>query len=186
MIGWHVLGVLSLSLNGQVDQDCASHLNPEVYHTQDVCSAWIEREEAYSVTVHASLLPEPASQQILLYQHERKWKLRVAGFRWKWGGEVSTRRNEFVINAEDAHALIDQFSDGNLSRLRTLPYYGEPNRICMDGSKLELAKAVAGQRSWVSQHSCAGATDMNAIAALFRQTALKYDPECDGLLYWLT
>ncbi len=69
--------------------------------------------------------------------------------------------------------------------LSALPYYGPEDVVCTDGSSIELAFSADGKRYAADQHSCAGKTEINRIAAKFRELALKYDPDFTDLLYGL-
>lgn len=151
------------------------------HHLSDVCASHLGGAPAYAVTMRGSLIPKPASQQILIYEFEDQWYIRVAGFRWE-RAVVETRRVEIPIDEEDAAILVALVSDAKLERLAELPYYGEEGIFCMDGEAFELAKAQSGQRRFARQHSCAGTGELSSVAAEFRRVALEYDPESEGLL----
>lgn len=152
-------------------------------HLANVCSPFLDGKSAYSVTFVASLTPGPSSQQIMVYQSGDAWMMRVAGFKWTRGtGAVVTKRNEFKISDEDASQLVGKLTVGSLERLGAMPYYGREDVICMDGASLELTFADQQVKHRAAQHSCAGRTEFNEIAAAFRQVAVKYDAEFEALL----
>lgn len=149
-----------------------------------MCSKFLDGRPAYSVTWRASLSPWPATQQVMIFDHENRWRIWIVGYRWGGDGTsaVQTRTNEITITEEDARSLFAAMSDSTMARLAAQPYYGDDRRICMDGARLELAKAEEGQKRVAAQHSCAGKTELNEIAGAFRKFALKYDPDFEGLL----
>lgn len=153
------------------------------YHLADVCSAWLKGAPAYSATFRASLNPRPASHQVLIYRRDDTWFMRIAGYRRGLSGsEVVTRRNEVAVSDVDVEALASRVTKASLERLSAMPYYGSENMICTDGADLQLAMSSTGKKYVAAQHSCAGKTEINEIAATFRQLALKYDPDFAGLL----
>lgn len=152
-------------------------------HLASVCSPSLDGSSAYSVTYGASLAPGPASQQIMVYQAGDAWMMRVAGFAWTPGSSsVVTKRTEFEISEQDASMLAGKLTADSLLRLGAMPYYGRDDVICTDGASLELAFSEQRLQHRAAQHSCAGKTEFNQIAAAFRQVAVKYDPEFDKLL----
>lgn len=108
--------------------------------------------------------------------------MRISGYSWKSGGPVLTRRNEVEISATDASLVTRRMTESAIKRLSDLPYYGSKDAICMDGSSYRLEMAQNGLRHTAAQHSCAGKTEINEITALFRELAVKYDSEFEGLL----
>ena len=178
-----VLTAMTLQAAATTAMPCAERDAMGNDHLSDVCSAHLEGEPAYSVTFGASLNPRPAAQQVMVYRADDAWVMRVAGYRWKAGtSAITTKRNEFKISDEDASMLIDILSVDSLRRLAAMPYYGSDDAICTDGASLELAFAEQRMKHRAAQHSCAGKTDFNQIAATFRQIAIKYDPEFETLL----
>ncbi|MDE1468492.1 hypothetical protein [Aurantiacibacter sp. D1-12] len=164
-------------------EDCPAAEASTDGHLSDVCAALPEVDVAYSATMRASLNPRPASQQVMVYRMEGQWFVRTAGYRWTPGTSVvTTRRNDLPIAPEDASMIETRLSQTSLSRLAELPYYGADDVICTDGSNLEIAAALDGARFAARQHSCAGQTELNEIAALFRGIAIKYDSEFEGYL----
>jgi hypothetical protein len=161
---------------------CTDALEFDGGHLSDVCTEWLEGNNAYSATMRASISPQPASQQVMLYRMEGAWFMRVAGYRWEPGSAVETRRREFPVSDGDAQVIVDRMTIAHLDELGELLYYGSENVICTDGASYELAMAINGQRRNARQHSCAGKTELHQTAAIFRQIALKYDPEFAGML----
>ena len=159
-------------------EPCAEYEQVEPGHLSNVCSPWPEGDVAYSATIQASLVPQPAAQQVMVYRLDGQWFIRIAGYHWEPGTSVIvTRRNEVPISAEDAAMIAARVDAATLSRLAERPYYGSDLVICTDGASLELAAASNGSRQSARQHSCAGETEMNEISALFRELAIKYDSE---------
>jgi len=174
--------VLSAGL-GSPALACSETPSSSGYHISDVCSASLEGAPAYSATFGASLSPEPASQQVMIYRRGDAWFMRIAGYRWERGSTVVTRRrDDIAVSDVDAQALVSRLTRRALKQLSELPYYGSEDVICTDGASLELAMASGGRKFRAAQHSCAGKTRMNEIATIFRQIALKYDPEFADLL----
>lgn len=157
--------------------------NPNTdYHLSDVCSASFKGSPAYAVTFQASLSPAPASQQVMMYRFNESWLLRVAGYRWKPGGEVLTRRNTLSISDADAELVTRAITSETLEVLSKRPFFGDENVVCLDGARLEVAMGHEGRHLTAAQHSCAPKSEMNGLAALFRELVLKYDRGFDGLL----
>ncbi len=161
---------------------CSGQFSSDDGHLSDVCSEWLEGGPAYSATMRASLSPRPASQQVMLFQMDGDWFMRVAGYRWEPESAVETRRREFPISNDDAQVIIDRLTIAHLQRLGELYYYGSTDVICTDGASFEVAMAIDGQKFSARQHSCAGKTQLHQTAALFRRIALEYDPEFSGML----
>ncbi|MGI9375467.1 MAG: hypothetical protein ACR2PC_05095 [Tsuneonella suprasediminis] len=178
-----VAGLLITSANS-ADIACPAVDPGRDYHLEDVCGELSEGGPAYSATVRASMSPPPASQQVMVYRTGGVWMMRIAGYRYRWksGGEVVTRRREIALSDDDAEDLVRRLTEADLRHLGQLPFYGSENVICTDGASLELAIGMAGRKSKAAQHSCAGKTELRQLAAAFRQLALKYDPEFEGLL----
>jgi len=174
-------GIMSAA-TGSTGAACPEDAPVSEYHLWDVCDELLEGAPAYSVTYRESLSPGPASQQVMLYRLDSVWFIRVAGYRGEWGGPVETRRHEMIVSDADAEAVVGRLTRDSLEQLDALPYYGSKHAICMDGASLELAMASRGRRFAAAQHSCAGKTAMNDIAAIFRALALKYDSGFEGLL----
>lgn len=177
-----VLGSLLATFVGEPTNDCQPRVGDEDYHLMDVCDELLEEAPAYSATFRSSLSPLPASQQVMVYQVESRWFVRIAGYNWDANGAVRTSRNDIAILSDDAELLVSQLTSETFERLRGLHYYGSPDQVCMDGANMEIAMASAGRRYAVSQHSCAGQSEIFEIAASFRDLALKYDPSFQGLL----
>ncbi|QWC56245.1 hypothetical protein F7D01_03315 [Erythrobacter sp. 3-20A1M] len=148
----------------------------------DVCEAPSDLSAAYSATMRASLKPAPAAQQVTIFRDDGKWRMRVVGYRWTLGAETVSRQNEFEISDRDAEVIIDRMSSDAIEELAQRPYFGREGVICTDGSSYELAIASRDRRLAAKQHSCAGKTELNKTAAVFRRIALKYDPAFDGML----
>lgn len=165
-----------------VASPCPERIGPMDGHRADVCSEWIHGEPAYSATYAASLAPQPASQQVLVYRSSEGWMIRIAGFRWKPEAEFTTRRNELRISDADARAITTLLATPVVERLAKQPFFGSEDVICTDGASLVLASARDGSRVAASQHSCAGRTEFNRIAASFRELAVKYDPAFADML----
>ena len=163
---------------------CPAEKTDETQHLLEVCDPVVEGARAYSATFRASLNPPPAAQQVTIFERDGEWFMHVAGYRWKPGEAVVTRRNDMPISAEDALALVARLEEAG-DRLAQLSYYGAPNVICTDGASFQLASAVGGQHRVFSQHSCAGKSELHAIAAAFRSLAIKYEPQIEGMLYAL-
>ncbi|WP_239806808.1 hypothetical protein [Croceicoccus hydrothermalis] len=174
-------GLLITSANS-VNIPCPEVDPARDYHLKDVCGELSEQTPAYSATFRGSLIPAPASQQVMVYRTDGVWMMRIAGYRWERGGEVVTRRREVAVSDADAEDLVGRLTETDLRRLAQLPYYGSKDVICLDGASLELAIGMAGRKSKAAQHSCAGKTELHQLAAAFRQLALKYDLEFEGLL----
>lgn len=182
MVGpvWVAIATTALGIG---DPACPEVVDPDDYHLSDICNSLLADYPAYSATYQASLSPEPASQQVMLYLGEDGWVMRIAGYRWTpGGGEVVTRRFEVSISDDDAQQLVDRLSETTMQRLRELPYYGSDDVICTDGANTEIATALDGMKIAAAQHSCAGRTEINEIAAAFRELALRYDPAFEDLL----
>lgn len=178
-----ILSALLTAPMGSAPRPCAVEEEGDVSgHLEQVCSEIIGGAPTYAVTFRASLAPQPAAQQVLLYRLDGAWMLRVAGYRWQPGGPVETRRHELPIAARDAEALAALLDDADFDRLGQLFYYGRPDAVCSDGSSVTLARSVGGMVREAGQHSCAGKTEVHRIAAAFRRVALRYDPAFDGLL----
>ena len=160
--------------------------DPDNWHLSDVCANYLENggvTPTYSATFLASLNPQPASQQVLIFRRDDQWHMRVAGYLWRPGRSlVEHRRNEFAISDADANALAALMDDASLERLAAQPYYGSGDIICVDGARFQLDRAERGQRFSAAQHSCAGSTQINEIFASFRAVAVKYDAGFDGFL----
>ena len=107
--------------------------------------------------------------------------MRFAGFAWGPGKTLRIRNGEHAISAEEALDLAQRVDTAS-ERLAQLSYYGAPDVICTDGSRVELASAVGGKRRAFAQHSCAGKSELHAIAAAFRSLAIKYQPRIEGML----
>lgn len=181
MLDWLALGLLG-SLTGSTNTPCPEE-NME-YHAPGVCADWLYGAPAYAVTYRGGAAPGPASQEIMLAQLDGNWHLFTSGYRWKRdeGSTVVTRRSQREISEADAARLIALTNDATLARLRELHYYGDGNAICTGGASLYLSSGKDRMTQWASQHSCSGPTEINAIAATFREVALKYDPEMEGML----
>lgn len=160
---------------------CETTARRDDYHLSDVCDELLHGEESYSATFRASLVPRPASQQVLIYRDDESWRLRAAGYRWN-SPLVTTRRNDVEISAQDAERIRQSVTAEYLARLAQLPFYGSESVICTDGATTELAASWGGERHSARQHSCAGETELTGTAALFREIAIKYDPEFEGHL----
>ena len=184
MIDW-LLPILASTVAGPLVSECTTDQAPGEYHLASVCDDYLEGEPAYSATVEGSLIAKPASQQVMLYKMDGQWFVRIAGFSWDSEGPVLTRRIDVSVSNMDAQRVIARLDDAAFERLGTIEYYGDKNRICMDGANYEVARAVAGTMTSARQHSCAGKTEINAVMAIFRKLAIKYDPEAEGMLYWL-
>ncbi len=155
-------------------------------HLSDVCAPFLEGAPAYGVTVQGSLIPRPAAQQVLIYQMDGEWLIRISGYRWQPGtSQIETRRTVLPISDEDAQRLIERMNDDAFERLQARPYYGSEDSICTDGSRHEVAKASAGSANRATLHSCGLNDELKAIARQFREVAIKYDPEFDGMLRML-
>lgn len=164
---------------------CEATTQRDDYHLSDVCDEIVHGEEAYSATFRASLVPRPASQQVLIYRQDGSWRLRAAGYRWN-GGLVMTRRNDVEISSEDAERIRQSVTADHLARLARLPFYGSDDVICTDGATTELAASWGEERHSARQHSCAGDTELTTTATLFREIAIKYDPNLEGFLTGFT
>lgn len=176
---------LLMASAGGTSAECGDADRDNDYHLTSVCDAWLEGAPAYSATVRASLIARPASQQVTIVRHEGEWLMLVAGFQWNKDGSVATRRVERVISDEEGERIASLFSGETFERLGELHHYGSEDVICMDGASYELAAGRGGRKVTARQHSCAGKTEINAIMSKFRVLALKYDPDSEGLLYWL-
>lgn len=174
----------ALAFVAPTETDCEAEIDRVEYHLIDVCDPILSGEEAYAVTYRASLSPKPASQQVVVYTLDGEWFLRIAGYGWQ-GDRVETRRRDMPISSDDAMAITGKASPSNIRRLNKSPFYGEPERICMDGASLNLDGAVGGKRYGAAQHTCAGSTELFGLASDFRALALKYDPASLGFLYGL-
>lgn len=174
-------GILSAGL-GSSGIPCAEDTDSPEYHLSDVCDPLLDGAPAYSATFRASLSPQPASQQVMVYRLDGEWFIRIAGYRWERGGEVVTRRHDIAVSTADVDVLVSRLSKSSIEHLGAQPYYGSENVICTDGANLELAMSLEGRKFLAAQHSCAGKTGINEITAIFRQLALRYDPAFDGLL----
>lgn len=164
---------------------CPDQFESIGFHLADICFAAENGGPAYSVTYAASLIPPPASQQVMVYQTGDGWKMWIAGYRWMPGGAVVTRRQEISISTADAHTISGMVTIQRLMRLSELPFYGSEDVICLDGATLSLAMSVDGKRYSAEQHSCAKKGALNETAAVFRDIAIKYEPEFSDLLDWL-
>ena len=163
--------------------DCAEFADWEADHTADVCSEWIEGEEAYSATMRGSLIPKPAAQQVLIFKTEEGWRMRVAGYSFDYDeGTTRTRRRELAISDAEAQAIKELVSPEAMARLAKLPYYGGDNRICVDGATYGLAVARNGRRTQARQHSCSDPSELDEIAGAFRALALSHDEGFEGML----
>ncbi|WP_336987387.1 hypothetical protein [Altererythrobacter aquiaggeris] len=152
-------------------------------HLMGVCSPLVTEYPAYSVTYRASLSPQPASQQVMIYGRDDGWMLSIVGYRWTPGSEVIlTRRQKIAISNDDAQRLSNRLTEASMKQLLALPYYGPGDQICTDGATNEVAMSKGGKKVIAQQHSCAGKTLINEISAAFRELALEYDPEFEGLL----
>ncbi|WP_123639866.1 hypothetical protein [Tsuneonella flava] len=118
----------------------------------------------------------------MMYRSGDQWLLRIAGYRWIPEGGAATRRREIAILDADAEELASRITEADLNQLSQLPFYGPNALFCLHGTTLAVSIGVAGKMSSATQHSCAGKTKLNQLAAAFRQLALKYDPEFEGLL----
>ncbi|MCA0903165.1 hypothetical protein [Qipengyuania aquimaris] len=147
----------------------------------DVCDPAIMGARAYSATYSASLTPSPGTQQVTIFERDGEWFMRFAGFAWGPGKTLRIRNGEHAISAEEALDLAQRFDTAS-EQLAQLSYYGAPDVICTDGSRVELSSAVGGQRRAFAQHSCAGKSELHAIAAAFRSLAIKYQPRIEGML----
>ena len=176
--------LLAAMLSGLATDGSACPENfDESDHLMDVCADYLDDTAAYSATWLGSLSPRPAEQQVAVFRYEGKWFVRVAGYRWKPGTSlVEYRRNEIQISEEDSDAIAALMSDAKLKELSSIKYYGSDYVFCTDGASFRLDMARAGQRKEVAQHSCAGKTEINRVMSEFRNLALKYDPEFDGML----
>lgn len=162
--------------------ECSSEIEAAEYHLSDVCDPLLEGAEAYSATFRASLVPSPASQQVLVYRADADgWFVRIAGYNWT-DDIVVTRRRDLPISDDDAAQISALITEVTFERLSALPYYGSPDIVCTDGANLQLAMVLNGQRNFVAQHTCAGRTEINDLSEAFRSLAIKYDPESLGLL----
>lgn len=177
-----VLAAILASASGGTVTACSTEENFTFDHLLDVCDPLIDGRKAYSATFSASLTPQPAAQQVTLYEGDRGWIMHVAGFKWVRGGPITTRRHEISISSNDVQTLISRLDEDTMERLSKLSYYGGPLVICSDGAKTEIAMAGDSKRRSFSQHSCAGKSELHEIAASFRALALKYDPEFEGML----
>lgn len=159
--------------------------DPDNWHLSDACANYLEGGDetpTYSATFLASLNPQPASQQVLIFRRDDQWHMRIAGYRWRFTSLVEHRRNELAISDADANALVALMDNATLERLAAQPYYGSGDVICMDGASFQLDRAERGQSFSAAQHSCAGSTQINEIFASFRAVAVKYDAGFDGFL----
>jgi hypothetical protein len=167
--------------SGAFETACSADTS-EDHHLEDVCNEVLKGAPAYSVTYRRSLSPEPASQQVMVYRLGDRWYVYVAGYLKGHGSVVETRRNDLPISDADAEKLVSRLTVEGLRQLSLSPYYGREDVVCTDGASLELEMARSGRKFKAEQHSCAGKTRLNEIAALFRQLALKYDPQFKTLL----
>tara|TARA_B100001179_G_C18442840_1_gene339585 strand:- start:16 stop:579 length:564 start_codon:yes stop_codon:yes gene_type:complete len=178
-----LLATILASESSLVATACPVNEERQTGHLFSVCDPILEGGRAYSVTFEASLSPEPAAQQVALYKRSGLFFLRIAGFRWESGSSlVTTRRNEIAISKEDALSLVDLFDDARLKRLSQLSYYGDPLIVCSDGAETEVATASDGRTQSFAQHTCAAKSELNEVASVFREVALKYDPGFEGML----
>lgn len=159
-------------------QECAQGSALESERIADVCSEWIDSEQAYSATMHGR-----AAQQILIFKTSDGWRMLIAGFSYDGEtGTTSTRRRELSISDASAETIAAAVNAASIERLGKLEYYGSPDVICMDGSKLEVAMAQSGQRHSADQHSCADQSELHKTMAAFRDIALEYDDSFEGFL----
>lgn len=180
MIGSALALLLSASM-----VPCPAEIEPDP-HLSDICDPHLDSDQAYSVTVQASMSPDPASQQVILYRSEGEWRLRIAGFRWVPGTSlVVTRRNDIAISDEDAEYIIREMDSDTLAELAQVGIMGGGNQICMDGAEADLSMARDGQFVSVRRHSCAYGRDIRNILAEFRAVALRNDPDALGMLLYL-
>ncbi|QFT76541.1 hypothetical protein [Erythrobacter sp. THAF29] len=184
MIGIYA-AMLSLAALGPATTQCGETDKSDDYHLLSVCEGFLEGGPAFSATVRASLSAKPASQQVMVFKLDGTWMVAIAGYSWSPGGAVLTRRAEFEISPEDAKAIAGLLDGETFDRLGKIKFYGRDDRICMDGAVYELAAASGGRKASARQHSCAGTTEINSIMAAFRELAIKYDPDSQGMLYWL-
>ncbi len=177
------LATILLNVTASSGAACSETKTATDHHLASVCAPYLGGASAYSVTYHGSLTPKPASQQVMVHKADDTWFVRMAGFRWEPGSsKVVTKRNELEITDGEAKALIGKWTKASLERLSALPYYGSDDVICMDGASIELAMAEQNRKYRAAQHTCAGKTEITVIAADFRQLALKYDADFEGLL----
>lgn len=181
MLNITLAALLALGL-GSSGATCSEASPNTDYHLQDVCSSSLKGSLAYSVTFKASLSPAPAAQQVMMYQFNDRWLLRIAGYRWKPGSEAVTRRNTVNISETDAELVIKAITMEALDELSKRPFFGDENVICTDGATLEVAMGQGGRHLTAAQHSCAPKSEMNELAAVLQELALKYDRGFDGLL----
>ena len=166
-------------------EPCPDEIDPD-YHGAEVCDPVFEGATAYSATVRGSMSPAPRTQQVMLYRQEGEWRLRIAGVRWVPGTSVVvTRRNDVVISDDDAEELIALLDERAMEELGAMPYMGAEGLICVDGARLEIARAENGQRWTAAQHSCVVGSKLRPILHAFREVALRYDPDAFGMLLWL-
>ena len=161
---------------------CDDYEDNGAYHAVDLCDSRYEDVPAYAVTYRGSLIPEPASQQVAVYQIDGAWFVGISGYSWRPGQPVVTLRHERPISAEDAVELTALLSAPTFERLDELGYYGSTGLICMDGASLRISSRTDGAVTTVGQHTCAGKTEFSQIAGRFRETALRYAPEFANLL----
>ncbi|WP_379920938.1 hypothetical protein [Erythrobacter sp. R86502] len=174
---------LSLAAGGASEISCADVRSTPEYHLLDACDPYLAGNTAYSITYRASLSPGPASQQVMIYRTDDGWFMNISGYRWDPGSPVIvTRRNEIAISLDEFEQLSDRLTDASINKLASLPYYGAKDVICTDGANYEVAVAKGGKKLIAEQHSCAGKTEINEIAAAFRELALAHDPEFENLL----
>ncbi len=182
----YALAMLAQAAAPTPAEDCAANAKQDGYHLVDVCSDWIEGRPAYAATYRASLIPRPASQQVLVYKSEDGWRMRVAGYVWDRDKQsIQTKRSEFDISAETVRIVTEAVNVQTIQSLKKLHYYGSPDVICTDGAKYSVAMAQGNMRYSASQHSCADPSQLHQTMALFRDIAIKHDPSFDGMLYGL-
>ncbi|WP_143738133.1 hypothetical protein [Erythrobacter donghaensis] len=183
MIGIILAGFLPLAAAGAGEISCADVRSTPEYHLSDACDPFLAGNTAYSITYRASLSPMPASQQVMIFRTDDGWFMSISGYRWDPDTQVVvTRRNEVAISFDEFRQLSDRLTEASINKLASLPYYGARDVICTDGAKYEIAVAKGGKKLIAEQHSCAGKTEINEIAAAFRDLALTHDPEFENLL----
>ena len=147
MLELFLSGVLGFAAVGGSEVTCPDVDAASDYHLMDVCSPLVTEYPAYSVTYRASMSPQPASQQVMIYRRDDGWMLNIVGYRWTPGSEVIvTRRQKIAISSDDAQRLSSRLTEASMKQLVALPYYGPGDEICTDGASYEVAMAKSGKR----------------------------------------
>ena len=180
--------LLFIQTAGEATSACADEKSrlSSYYHAPHACEYLNYSSIAYTATYRASLIPRPGRQQIVVYQHNDGWRMRLAGYSWEIDtNTVITRRRELDLSEEDVKKIPLHINYQKLDDLAEEPYYGSGDLICLDGAELEIAIAEDGRFASAARHTCSNFRSVDQLTNILWELAIQKDPSFEGLLYAL-